>query len=469
MGKSRVLLASTAALSLLLAGCMGGTTNSNDADTPVDDGAIPRPNVNCEIPDRNVDGDVIDTSEVEGEITFMTQGLKGTFSEFFEAKIKEFEEAHPGTTINWTDQGGSEDFDTIMVTQAGNCSMADVINVPSATILALSRANLLLDFDTKAPGIGEHFVPGVWETVAFGANDAHTALPWYYGPFITTYNKSVFERAGLDPEKPPATMDEYFEFAHKIADSGSGDYAVYGNTTWYLLAQWRAFGVNVMNDDYTEFTFAADPQAKKWVEEMAALYEKGAIPKDSITGDLDMSKAYGAGNLAFGSPNPSFLRNVAKNAGDVYEETGVGPEALNAGIAPLFNGQFIAVSVTTPNAPLAIEFARFITSDEQGAAWANYGIDTETAVAIPLGAKALQDPKLASVEGDDAFADARRLALEQAAKSEAFGPMFYVTGQVSGVLLDNVNQAIVGDLDPQDALDAAQTEMNSMLDTLNKK
>lgn len=467
MGRSRILLAGTVAIALSLAGCMGGTSNNTDSSS--DEGSIPRPNVNCEIPDRNVDGNVIDTNEVEGEITFMTQGLKSTFSEFFEAKIKEFEDAHPGTKVNWTDQGGSDDFDTMMVNQAGNCSMADVINVPSATILALSRANLLLDFDTKAPGIGEHFVPGVWNSVAFGANDAHTALPWYYGPFITTYNKSVFERAGLDPEKPPTTMDEYFEVAHKIADANNGDYAVYGNTTWYLIAQWRAYGVQMMNEDLTEFTFASDPQAKKWIEEMASLYEKGGIPKDSITGDLDMSKAYGAGNLAFGSPNPSFLRNVAKNANTVYQETGVGPEALNPGIAPLFNGQFIAVSVTTPNAPLAIEFARFITSDENGAAWANYGIDTETAVAIPLGAKALQDPKLTTVDGDDAFADARRLAVEAAAKSEAYGPQFYVTGQVSGVLLDNVNRAIVGEVDPQSALDTAQTEMNTMLDKLNKK
>ena len=45
----------------------------------------------------------------------------------------------------------------------------------------------------------------------------NTALPWYFGPYITTYNKEVFKRAGLDENMPPKTMDELFEDAAKVA------------------------------------------------------------------------------------------------------------------------------------------------------------------------------------------------------------------------------------------------------------
>ena len=69
--------------------------------------------------------------------------------------------------------------------------------MPSSTVLALSRANLLLDYDVKAPEIGEPFVPAVWDCTGFGAQGHHTALPWYFGPLLVTYNKDVFERAGL--------------------------------------------------------------------------------------------------------------------------------------------------------------------------------------------------------------------------------------------------------------------------------
>ena len=54
-------------------------------------------------------------------------------------------------TINWTDQGGGAEFDQTVTAQASNCKMADVINVPSSTILRLSKSNLLMDYDVKAP------------------------------------------------------------------------------------------------------------------------------------------------------------------------------------------------------------------------------------------------------------------------------------------------------------------------------
>ena len=173
----------------------GGGSGSPGADSG---SAIPKPDVACDIPEGNVDGKAIDTSKVEGEITFQTQGLQADFAEFFEAKIAEFEAANPGTKIKWTDQGGGAEFDQAITAQATNCQMADVVNTPSSSILALSKANLLMDYDVKAPGIGDKFVKSIWDSTAMGANGHHTALPWYFGPYITTYNKDVFKRAGLD-------------------------------------------------------------------------------------------------------------------------------------------------------------------------------------------------------------------------------------------------------------------------------
>ncbi len=461
-------IASVSALALTACGTdnpdptNGGTTASTETAAG---SAIPSPQVPCDIPDINLDDSALDTDAAEGEITFMTQGLKGTFDDFFTGLITEFEADNPGTTITWTDQGGSDDFDTLMVTQASNCSMADVINVPSSTMLALSQGNFLLDLDTKMPGVGDKFVPAVWDTIGLGHEGAHTALPWYFGPFISTYNKTVFENAGLDPEVSPATMDEYFEFAMQVAEK-TDDYAVYGNTSWYMVPQMRAYGVEMMNEDATEFTFASDPQALKWVSNMAELYEAGGIPQDSITGDLDMSKAYGDGNLAYGSPNASFIRNVQANAPAVYDVTGAGSDPRNEGIKPLFNGQFIGVSATSENSPLAAKWAEYLTNAENGLAWAQYGIETETAVAFPVATEALQDPSLTEGDATDAFTQGRIAAAKDAQDAEAYLPLFYVTGAVRDALVDSVNQAIVGQIEPQAALDGAQEEMNSLLDRL---
>jgi len=139
-----------------LSACSNGSdSSSNSASSGSASGSIPKPDVSCDIPATNLDDSKIDTSKVEGEITFQTQGLKTDFGDFFTKKIKEFEDANPGVKIKWTDQAGGAEFDQTITAQATNCQMADVVNVPSSTILALSKSNLLMDFDVKAPGIGD--------------------------------------------------------------------------------------------------------------------------------------------------------------------------------------------------------------------------------------------------------------------------------------------------------------------------
>ena len=336
-----------------LAACDSGGSGSGGGGSA--SGSIPAPDVSCDVPAGNIDDSTIDTSKVEGEITFQTQGLQNDFGDFFKAKIKEFEDANPGVTIKWTDQGGGAEFDQTITAQASNCKMADVVNVPSSTILALSKSNFLMDYDVKAPGIGDKFVPSIWESTALGANDHHTALPWYFGPYITTYNKEVFKRAGLDENMPPKTMDELFDAAAKVGADGQGDFGIYGSPEWYMIAQLHGMGVTLLNKDKTAFDFADNEAAINYVTRLSELYASGAIPKDSLTGEPDPGKAYTDGNLAFGTPNASFLKSVKSNNATVYENTGVGPFPTNPGIKPVFEGQYIGVSVTTKNAPLAMK------------------------------------------------------------------------------------------------------------------
>lgn len=453
--KCAALLTITAlGLSACAAGTPGGSTSG-----------IPKPSVSCDVPAGNISPDRIDTSKVAGEITFMTQGLQKDFGDFFRGQLAQFEKENPGTKINWVDQGGSEDFDNLIATQAQGCKMADVINVPSSTILALSKSNLLMDLDTKAPGVGDKFIPSIWKSIALGAGNRHTALPWYFGPAITTYNKEVFQKAGLPDDSPGATMAERFERAEKIASAKTGDFAIYGNAGWYLGSEWAGMGVKLMNDDQTKFTFAGDPNARSWVENMAKLYKIGAIPPDSLTGDLDPGKAYSNGNLAYGTPNASFLRSVKQNNPKVYANTGVGQFPRNPGVKPLFNGQFIAVSVTTANAPLALKFAEYMTSDEQSLAWTRDGGAIIFPVTTASLDKLLADPP--KTQSDPVFAAAYKQAGAEAKEAVAYPALFYTTGKVQTTLKDTLNKAIRGEMDVQAALDQAQTEMNKLLAALH--
>ena len=451
-----------------LSACSNGSSDSSSSSASGGSasGSIPKPDVSCDIPATNLDDSKIDTSKVEGEITFQTQGLKTDFGDFFTKKIKEFEDANPGVKIKWTDQAGGAEFDQTITAQATNCQMADVVNVPSSTILALSKSNLLMDFDVKAPGIGDKFVKTIWGSTELGANKHHTALPWYFGPYITTYNKEVFKRAGLDESTSPKTMEEMFDYAAKVGADGKGDYGIYGSPQWYMTAQLHGMGVSLMNADKTEFNFADNEQAIKYVTRLAELYKSGAIPKDSLTGEPDPGKAYADGNLAFGTPNASFLKSVKANNATVYNNTGVGPFPTNPGIKPVFEGQYIGVSVSTKNAPLSMKFAEWITNAENEYAWTHDG----GAIIFPAATTAL-DKLVANppeIANDPVFKAAYEEAAKAAKDAEAYTDVFYTTGAVQDSLVENVNKAIRGEVDPKTALKTAQDQMNKKLKALGE-
>lgn len=453
--KIKGLLAVSIAISLALGGCSGSGSTASDDKT------IPKPDVKCEVPKENLDDSKVDTSKAKGEITFMTQNLKKDFSPFFEEIIAKFEKENPGAKIIWQDKPGGPDFDKRMMADAVECHMADVINVPSQTVRALSQPNFLLDLDVKAPGIGDKFVKELWDGSAVGHNDHHTGLPWYTTALVTTYNEEVFKRAGADPDNPPKTMDEIFELGHKISAAKTGDYAIYGNANWYLSSQILGMGAKLMNKEHTEFTFAKEPAAKKWVEEMAKLYKEGAIPKDSLTGEPDPNKAYFEGNLAIGTPNPSFLRAVKKNNPKVYEVTGVTTFPLNDGVALPVNSQYIAVSAATKNAPLAVKFAEYMTNAENELAWTRDG----GAIIFPPASEALDkivaDPP--EIAKDKVFHDAYEVAAKSIQEGKYSKSLDFISGSVQKALVDNINKGVRGEVSAEEALQMAQDEMNKLL------
>lgn len=459
MKKSIKMLAVAVAGTLSLAGCGGAKT---EAETT---GGIPQPKVSCDVPESNFDDKAVDTSKADGEITWMTQGLQADFKDYFDGVIATFEKENPGTKVNWIDQGGAEDFDNLIATQAQGCQMADVINVPSSTIMALSAKDFLMDLDVKAPNLGSNTLPNLFDSTKIGNEDHHTAVPWYMGPPVTLYNTEVLERNGLDPKTPPATVEDLFTMGKKVAEAGNDDYMVWGNPDWQIAIQWTAMGVKIMNDDASEFVFADDQKALEWLTGMAELNELGVIPPDSFTGESDPGKEYNKGKLIIGTPNPGFVRNIQKNNAEVYAVTDAAPYPVSEdGYVPV-EPQYIAVSATTGNAPLAVKFAEFLTSDEMLFDWArNGGAVTMTTSQGALD-KLLADPPAYATE-DPVRGELFEIMVETTQNAKVNPASMYLTGKVKQTLTQAVVDATQGKIAPADALQKAQNEMNKLLKSL---
>ena len=82
---------------------------------------------------------------LSGEITFQTWSLKNEkFTPYFEKVVKDFQDAHPGTTIKWVDQPGDGYADKVMQ-QATAGQLPDVVNLPPDFAFPLVKAGKLMD------------------------------------------------------------------------------------------------------------------------------------------------------------------------------------------------------------------------------------------------------------------------------------------------------------------------------------
>ncbi|NLT41419.1 MAG: sugar ABC transporter substrate-binding protein [Anaerolineae bacterium] len=98
------------------------------------------------------------------------------------------------------------------------------------------------------------------------------AMPWIEGGSCMFYNKDLFEQAGLDPEVPPDTMDDFLVAAQKITELGDDTYGYSCDPRGYHeVGQWgRRWGGDWFNADLTE-CIADSPESIAGFQFMADL------------------------------------------------------------------------------------------------------------------------------------------------------------------------------------------------------
>jgi ABC-type glycerol-3-phosphate transport system substrate-binding protein len=219
-------------------------------------------------------------------------------------------------------------------------------------------ADLVKIWDESIP---KYMVPiGKWKNVRYGT-------PLEHGNFQQMYmNVDLFKKAGLDPDKPPKTLDEWLAAMKKLT---SGDTQVgfairhkghpVGITDKFLPFA-HAYGARMLSPDLEKATgFANSP------EMVAALQFFG----DLVLKDKVASLALGNPEDAFGQKRAAvifreswFFGWVHKNAPDVKFKVAALPCAKTCpGAGALFPWTNL-VYKNSPNKQVAWEFIRFISN-----------------------------------------------------------------------------------------------------------
>lgn len=176
-------------------------------------------------------------------VSVVAGAMQNTMTELVNA----YQEANPGVTITLELEPEGGAFQALIA--AGNQPDLVITSFgPQLGTLAEQGAAVALE---ELPGAEELFArlePASVQTL-YGHN--------YYVPIgadvtLMIYNKALFEEAGLDPDDPPATWDEFLAAAAAIdalPPRENGD-DVYGTVFWNEALQWGGWYWNMLQPIY---------------------------------------------------------------------------------------------------------------------------------------------------------------------------------------------------------------------------
>ncbi|SFR02596.1 carbohydrate ABC transporter substrate-binding protein, CUT1 family [Lentzea waywayandensis] len=211
--------------------------------------------------------------------------------------------------------------------------------------------------DSVAPS---HVRAGTWE----GRN---YALPHTIDLSVMLYNKDLYTKAGLDPEKPPRTLQEFAEHARKIDKIGGDVHGTYfgGNcggcvefTLWPSV--WAAGG-DVLDADGRSARIDSPEMAQVFAL-YRDLYDEGvASPGSKGEQGPTWLGALQGGKVGI-APGPSVWLDAIEAKG---VKTGLAPiPGITGGESTFVGGDAVGIGATSGKAQQAWDFLAWTTSEE---------------------------------------------------------------------------------------------------------
>ncbi|HEY3872483.1 MAG TPA: sugar ABC transporter substrate-binding protein [Actinocrinis sp.] len=193
------------------------------------------------------------------------------------------------------------------------------------------------------------------------------AIPHALDLSVMYYNKTLYQRAGLNPDDPPKTLAEYASQARAIAKLGGGVYGSYegGNcggcvefTMWPSI--W-AGGGQVMNAAGTKSTIDS-PQAAAVFGVYRSLFADGTMaPAAKQEDGTTWLGALENGNIGI-APGPFSWYSLLKQKG---LDMGVAPiPGVNGGQSTFIGGDVAGISATSGHQNAAWDFLSWTLSEQ---------------------------------------------------------------------------------------------------------
>lgn len=375
MNKRRSFILFAAALlsaAVVLPGCGSGGNRAEGSGTP--DGASPSAGN-----DGGADGGAVTT------VDFWVNWGGDFKKDYQKYVIDEFEKSHPNIKVKMTYVEGT---DKLLTSIAGG-NPPDVAQLDRFMVGSWAAKGSLEDLTPLVDRDGirkEDYYPGVWAETTY--KDKVYALPWGTDARALYYNKTMMQKAGLDPNKPPTTIEELDQMADRMfKKAGNGKYDEIGFIPWmnqgHLYTYGWSFGGKF--EDNGELT-PNDPQVVKaleWMVGYAKKYDIATLSSFSNAMGQTGMNPFWTGKVGFVTDGNWILNDLAKTKPNF--EWGVTPIPSPEGLPPTtWSGGF---SYTIPKGAkhkeAAWELIKFIAGHDGTLLWAKRPDGANDITAMP--------------------------------------------------------------------------------------
>jgi len=387
----------------------------------------------------------------------------------------QFNASHPDIHVNLVNQTSYEDTLTKYKAVLGGGQRPDVVQVQDVDqqLVIDSRSTLPVQdciaaehtdtSDFMAKALSYYTVQGTLYSLPFALSNP-----------VLYYNKAAFVKAGLDPNTPPATLDDLRADSQKIVQSGAAKYGLALKDDPWHLEEWSAMaGALYANNGNgrtgrataAEFGGPVGQQVYSWLSGMA---------RDKLA---ESTPFVGFDNLlAIGNNVAAMTIDTSAALGTIFSVLATGQyKNVTLGVAPLpgpvaggptipaGSSLFVTSGTSPAREEAAFMFAEWLTEAPQQAQWAagtGYMPVRTSAVSLP----ALQQAWAARPELRVAYDQLTRGANTVAAQ----GP---VIGDMEGVRTDveNAETKLFQGSDPATTLKQLVSDANSVISDYNAR
>ncbi|MFT3851583.1 MAG: ABC transporter substrate-binding protein [Ilumatobacteraceae bacterium] len=371
--------------------------------------------------------------------------------------------------------------------QAGKGDLPDLVQMPEYMTQTMidTKQSVPVEACIRADGYDTSpFIDGA--LLAWNVGNVQWGMPFNVSDPVLFYNRKVFTAAGLDPDKPPASIDEIREYSQKIIASGAAKYGLALDSGfdsgggWYLEQWFAQLGEFYADNDNGRTARATkvlydDDTGIDLLTQVQQLVKDGLAMSvgDNATGFDNLLKLADAKEPAAMTINTSAALSTAIDTvkGGQFpqltaDDIGIGPlPGPNGAKGAIVGGAAMWMTDSGNDAKVAAtwDFLKYITAAQQQS---QFAADTGY-IASRNDARDL-DPLKSLLASDPRFAVAFDQLGLLAGQPTAAGPIIGPLREVRTVAATAVAQIFAGG-DVKTALDSAAQQSDSLITDYNAR